>query len=133
MSVKVHSKRELTDTLLAGVGQVVVARHITPVATVMPHHHCTVLTRQEVAVRLAFVPVFIQLMGKKEDLRVWVWSKENFLKHVWDRKRLLNSHQIIGVPFDFLKRSKHKKSEQVWTHQQVPIRPAEVSLDGSVI
>lgn len=60
---KVHFKSgELTDSLLAGVGQMVVARHIAPAATVMPHHHRTVLTGQEVAVRLASVPVLIELI-----------------------------------------------------------------------
>lgn len=52
---------QLTDALLAGVGQVVVAGHIAPLAAVVPHHHCTVLTGQEVAVRLASVPVLIEL------------------------------------------------------------------------
>lgn len=51
----------LTDTLLAGVGQVVVARNVAPLAPIMPHHHCTVLPRQEVAVGLTFVPVLIKL------------------------------------------------------------------------
>lgn len=42
---KMRFKRsELTDALLAGVGQVIVARHITPAAAVVPHHHRTVLT-----------------------------------------------------------------------------------------
>lgn len=56
----------LTDALLAGVGQVVVARHVVPVAAVVPHHHCTVLAGQEVAVRLASVPVLIELTEKQE-------------------------------------------------------------------
>lgn len=46
----------------------VVARHITPAAAIVPNHHGTVLTRQEVAVRLAFVPVFIQLEETDESL-----------------------------------------------------------------
>lgn len=52
---------ELTDSLLAGVGQVIVTWYVTPMATIVPHHHCAVLTRQEVAVRLAPVPILIQL------------------------------------------------------------------------
>lgn len=48
---------------LAGVGQVVVAGHIAPLALVMPHHDHTVLPRQEVAVRLPRVPVFIKQRG----------------------------------------------------------------------
>lgn len=39
----------------------VVAGHITPLSLVMPHHDHTVLPRQEVAVRLPRVPVFIEL------------------------------------------------------------------------
>lgn len=53
--------RKLTDALLAGVGQMVVAGHISPAAIVMPHHHSTVLAGKEVAVGLPFVPVLIQL------------------------------------------------------------------------
>lgn len=52
---------ELTGAFLAGVGQVVVTRHVAPAPAVVPHHHGTVLARQEVAVRLAFVPVLIEL------------------------------------------------------------------------
>lgn len=51
----------LTHALLAGVGQVVVAGHVAPLAPVVPHHHRTVLPRQEVAVGLAFEPVLIEL------------------------------------------------------------------------
>lgn len=39
----------------------VVAGYITPLSLVMPHHDHTVLPRQEVAVRLPRVPVFIEL------------------------------------------------------------------------
>lgn len=53
--------RQLTDALLAGVRQVVVAGHISPAAIVVPHHNCTVFARQEVAVGLPFVPVLVQL------------------------------------------------------------------------
>lgn len=45
---------------LAGVGQVVVARHITPLSLIVPHHDHAVLSRQEVAVRLPGVPVLIE-------------------------------------------------------------------------
>lgn len=61
---------ELTDALLAGVGQVVVARYVAPVAAVVPHHHRTVLTGQEVAVRLASVPVLIELTRREDNNRV---------------------------------------------------------------
>lgn len=59
----------LTDTLLAGVGQVVVARYIAPVAAVVPHHHCAVLAGQEVAVRLASVPVLIELTQRRDGIK----------------------------------------------------------------
>lgn len=39
----------------------VIAGHVTPLSLVMPHHDHTVLPRQEVAVRLPRVPVFIEL------------------------------------------------------------------------
>lgn len=39
----------------------VVAGYITPLSLVMPHHDHTVLSGQEVAVRLPRVPVFIEL------------------------------------------------------------------------
>lgn len=51
----------LTKPHLAGVGEVVVAGYVTPLALVMPHHDHTVLPGQEVAVRLPRVPVFIEL------------------------------------------------------------------------
>lgn len=54
----------LTGALLAGVGEVVVTGHIAPAPPVMPYHHHTVLSRQEVTVRLAPVPVLIQLAEK---------------------------------------------------------------------
>lgn len=43
----------------------VVAWHIAPSAAIMPHHHRTVLPRQEVAVRLVFVPVLIELKAEE--------------------------------------------------------------------
>lgn len=71
-------ERELTETLLAGVGQVVVAGHVAPAAAVMPHHHCTVLAGEEVAVRLPAVPVLIELKGeeaqrKEARLKTAIW------------------------------------------------------------
>lgn len=45
---------------LAGVGQVIVAGYVAPAAVVVPNHHHTVLSRQEVAVGLPSVPVLIQ-------------------------------------------------------------------------
>lgn len=59
---------ELTDALLAGVWQVVVARHIAPAAAIVPHHHRTVLARQEVAVGLPFVPVLVELTEEQKTL-----------------------------------------------------------------
>lgn len=44
----------------------VVAGHVSPAATVVPHHHSTVLARKEVAVGLPFIPVLIQLTVKKK-------------------------------------------------------------------
>lgn len=43
----------------------VVARHVAPVAAIVPHHHRTVLAGQEVAVGLPFEPVLIELRIKK--------------------------------------------------------------------
>jgi hypothetical protein len=54
----------LTQPHLAGVGQVVVAGHITPLSLVMPHHDHAVLSRKEVAVRLPRIPVLIELGGR---------------------------------------------------------------------
>lgn len=66
----------LTDTLLAGVGQVVVAWNVAPLAPIMPHHHCTVLPRQEVAVRLTFVPVLIKLKEEMLSFQIfWIVNK----------------------------------------------------------
>lgn len=45
----------------------VVARHVAPVATIVPHHHRTVLAGQEVAVGLPFEPVLIELRIKKNE------------------------------------------------------------------
>lgn len=67
----------LTDALLAGVGQVVVARDVAPLAPVMPHHHCTVLPRQEVTVGLTFVPVLIELREETSSLQIfWILNYE---------------------------------------------------------
>lgn len=44
----------------------VVAGHVSPAATVVPHHYSTVLARKEVAVGLPFIPVLIQLTVKKK-------------------------------------------------------------------
>lgn len=66
----------LTDTLLAGVGQVVVAWNVAPLAPIMPHHHCTVLPRQEVAVWLTFVPVLIKLKEEMLSFQIfWIVNK----------------------------------------------------------
>lgn len=45
------------SALLAGEGQVVIARHIIPLAVLMPDHHHAVLARGEEAVRLTLSPV----------------------------------------------------------------------------
>lgn len=55
-------QRRLTTShcaLLAGEGEMVVARNVIPLTVLMPYHHYTVLTRSEEAVRLVGPPVFI--------------------------------------------------------------------------
>ena len=51
----------VTCALLAGVGEVVVARNVVPLAVLMPDHHYAVLARGEEAVGLVRPPVFILL------------------------------------------------------------------------
>lgn len=89
----------------------VVAGHVSPSATVVPHHHSAVLTRKEVAVGLPFVPVFIQLT---------VWNKIQKLEG--------DKNNNEG---DFKMSNSH--IELFSAHQRVPIRPAEVTLDSPVI
>lgn len=64
----------LTDAPLAGVGQVVVARHVAPASAVVPNHDGAVLAGQEVAVGLTSVPVLIQLTGTGRDHRGGKWG-----------------------------------------------------------
>lgn len=56
----------LTGAFLAGVGQVIVAGHIAPASIIVPHHHHTVFSREEIAVWLPPVPVLIQLQTRRE-------------------------------------------------------------------
>jgi len=58
---KVRDDLSATCALLAGEGEVVVARDIVPLAVLMPDHHYAVLARREEAVRLVGPPVFILL------------------------------------------------------------------------
>lgn len=89
----------------------VVAGHVSPAATVMPHHHSTVLARKEVAVRLPFIPVLIQLTVKKK------LQKREGVKNINEGDFKMST----------------SLRELVYTHQRVPIGPAEVALDGSVV
>lgn len=60
----------LTGAFLAGVCKVIVAGYVTPASVIMPHHHYTVFTRQEIAVWLPAVPVLIQLYVRREGMQV---------------------------------------------------------------
>lgn len=53
----------LTQPHFAGVGEVVVAGHVAPLAPVVPHDDHTVLPAEEVAVGLPVMPVLIELGG----------------------------------------------------------------------
>lgn len=46
----------------------VVAGHIAPLSLIVPHHNHAVLSGQEVAVWLPWVPVLIELGGRREEV-----------------------------------------------------------------
>lgn len=87
----------------------VVAGHVSPAPTVVPHHHSTVLARKEVAVGLSFVPVLIQLTVK---LQKWEGVKNN---NKGDLKMSTSIQELVS------------------THQRVTIGPSEVALNGPVV
>ena len=59
----------LTGGFLAGVCQVIVAGHVAPASAIMPNHHHTVFTGQEVAVGLPPVPVLIKLYAQRQETK----------------------------------------------------------------
>lgn len=56
-----------TCSLFAGEGQVVVARHVVPLAVLVPYHDHAVLARSEEAVGLVGPPVLVLLIGQETD------------------------------------------------------------------
>lgn len=55
---------QLTQPHFAGVGEVVVAGHVAPLAPIVPHDDHAVLPREKIAVGLPRVPVLVKLGGQ---------------------------------------------------------------------
>lgn len=81
LNEELYMSNLLTGAFLAGVCKVIVAGYVTPASIIMPHHHYTVFTRQEIAVWLPSVPVLIQLYARREE--TWV---NLFLTRTWRSK-----------------------------------------------
>lgn len=83
------ASRTHTCSLFASEGQVVVARHVVPLAVLVPDHDDAVLARREEAVRLVGPPVLVLLSRQRKDKK-----GKNFKLNL-EATRVANCHSTV--------------------------------------